>query len=202
MPPTIQNASSTAPQVLGGANDVFLPLRGFLFDAPDGLTVISSLNSFWNIFSLIAFVLSAFFIFGTIYAMQRMSQLDAEETAAVRAAEKQFAQLNKGGGENSRWKDVTTHIQSVNPNDWRLAIIEADIMLEEALDEIGLAGNTIGEKLKGASTQQLRSLDDAWKAHRVRNEIAHAGADFVLTQRIAQETINQYQRVFLELGRV
>ena len=97
---------------------------------------------------------------------------------------------------------MTTHIQSVNPNDWRLAIIEADIMLEEALDEIGLAGNTIGEKLKGASTQQLRSLDDAWKAHRVRNEIAHAGADFVLTQRIAQETINQYQRVFLELGRV
>ena len=102
MPPTIQNASSTAPQVLGGANDVFLPLRGFLFDAPDGLTVISSLNSFWNIFSLIAFVLSAFFIFGTIYTMQRMSQLDAEETAAIRMAEKQLAQINKGGGENSR----------------------------------------------------------------------------------------------------
>ncbi len=201
MPPTIQNAS-TAPQVLGGANDVFQPLRGFLFQAPDGMAVVSSLNSFWNTFSLIAFVVAGFFIFGTIYAMQRMSQLVAEEEASIRAAEKLFAQMNTGGSENSRWKDVTTHIQSANPNDWRLAIIEADILLEEALSEIGLAGNTIGEKLKGASTTQLRSLDDAWKAHRVRNEIAHAGADFVLTQRIAQETINQYQRVFVELGKI
>ena len=201
MPPTIQNASS-APQVLGGANDVFYPLRGFLFEAPDGMAVVSTLNTFWNVFSLIAFVFTAFFIFGTIYAMQRASQLEAIETAALRAAEKQFQQKNSGSTDNSRWKDVTTHKQSPNPNDWRLAIIEADIMLEEALSEIGLAGNTIGEKLKGASSEQLRSLDDAWKAHRVRNEIAHAGADFVLTQRLAQETINQCQRVFVELGKV
>ena len=201
MPPTIQNASS-APQVLGGANDVFYPLRGFLFEAPDGMAVVSTLNTFWNVFSLIAIVFTAFFIFGTIYAMQRASQLEAIETAALRAAEKQFQQKNSGSTDNSRWKDVTTHKQSPNPNDWRLAIIEADIMLEEALSEIGLAGNTIGEKLKGASSEQLRSLDDAWKAHRVRNEIAHAGADFVLTQRLAQETINQFQRVFVELGKV
>jgi hypothetical protein len=202
MPPTIQSASSTAPQVLGGANDVFLPLRGFLFDAPDGLTIISSVNTFWNIFSLVSFVVAGFFIFGIIYAMQRMSQLEAHETQSIRAAEKLFQQMNKGSSENSRWHDVTTHIQSPNPSDWRLAIVEADIILEEALEEIGLAGNTIGEKLKGASSEQLRSLDDAWKAHRVRNEIAHTGADFVLTQRIAQETVNQYQRVFVELGKI
>jgi len=201
MPPTFSNATS-APQVLGGANDVFAPLRVFLFEAPDGMVVVSFLNSFWNIFSLIAFVFAGFFIFGTIYAMQRTSQLEAEEEASIRDAERLFSQINEGGSNNSRWQDVTTHIQSANPNDWRLAIIEADILLEEALSEIGLAGNTIGEKLKSASSNQLRSLDDAWRAHRVRNEIAHAGADFVLTQRIAQETINQYQRVFVELGKV
>ena len=201
MPSTISTASS-APQVLGGANDVFAPLRTFLFNAPDGMVVVSYINSLWNFFSLLAFVVAGFFIFGTIYAMQRMSQLEAEEEASIRAAEKKFIQINQGTSENSRWKDVTSHIKSANPNDWRLAIIEADILLEESLHEIGLAGNTIGEKLKGASTTQLRSLDDAWKAHKVRNEIAHAGADFVLTQRIAQETINQYQRVFVELGKV
>jgi hypothetical protein len=34
----------------------------------------------------------------------------------------------------------------------------------------------------------------------VRNKIAHAGADFILTQKIARETIMQYERVFKELG--
>lgn len=202
MPPTIQTATTSAPQVLGGANDIFQPLRVFLFEAPDGAAVIASLNSFWNFFSLFAFVLSGLFIYGTIYAMQRTSQLAAAQTAALREAERLFANMYRGEGHNSRWDDVQTHIRSNNPNDWRLAIIEADIMLEEALYEIGLAGNTIGEKLKGASPHQLRTLDDAWKAHKVRNEIAHAGADFVLTQRIAGETINQYQRVFEELGKV
>lgn len=173
-----------------------------MFEAPDGLVVLSFINSFWNIFSFIAFILAGFFIFGTIYAMQRLSQLEAEEEASIRAAEKLFIQINQGGNQNSRWQDVTNHIQSANPNDWRLAIIEADILLEEALSEIGLAGNTIGEKLKSASPYQLSSLDDAWRAHKVRNEIAHAGADFVLTQRIAQETINQYHRVFVELGKI
>ena len=44
------------------------------------------------------------------------------------------------------------------------------------------------------------TLDDAWQAHKVRNQIAHAGADFVLTQKITRETIMMYKRVFEELG--
>ena len=82
--------------------------------------------------------------------------------------------------------------------DWKLAIIEADVLLERMLDKAGYAGNTVGEKLKSASVRSFTTLDDAWRAHRVRNQIAHGGADFVLTQKTAHETIVLYERVFKE----
>lgn len=203
MNPSSETATGTGQGVSLG-NDVYAPLRDFgMGDAlPDVFGVLYWLNTVWNVYSIIAFIFSAFFIFGLIYAMQRTAQLREEHAAELRAAEKAFMAKMHGGEQNSRWQDVQTHIQSTNPNDWRLAIIEADIMLEEALEELGLAGNTIGERLKSASTNQIRTLDDAWSAHLVRNKIAHTGADFVLTQRLAQETINQYQRVFIELGKV
>lgn len=160
------------------------------------------LNSIWNGFAIFSFLVSGFFIFGIVYAMLRSSQLGDEEDAYLREQEKKFAQLKGGGPKNSRWEDVLMHIDSPNPNDWRLAIIEADIILEEALDEMGLAGTTIGDKLKSASPTQMTTLDAAWQAHRVRNQIAHAGSDFVLTQKLAQDTISQFRMVFNELGKI
>jgi hypothetical protein len=95
---------------------------------------------------------------------------------------------------------IEGHASSDNPNDWRLAIIEADIMLEDLLEEHHIPGNTIGERLKHMSHSTLHSLDEAWSAHKVRNEIAHKGGDFILTKRIANETIAKYKKVFEELA--
>ena len=106
----------------------------------------------------------------------------------------------RGGVKNSRIEDIFNHIASDNPNDWKLAIIEADIILDEELKKAGYGGTSLGERLKSISPAQLSSLDFAWQAHKVRNQIAHAGADFVLTHKMAEETIKQYKIVFDELG--
>jgi len=73
-------------------------------------------------------------------------------------------------------------------------------MLEQMLDNAGYVGASIGDKLKTANPASFTTVQDAWDAHRVRNEIAHAGSDFVLTKRVAQETIIKYERVFREFG--
>jgi len=97
---------------------------------------------------------------------------------------------------------VQQHVASGNPNDWKLAIIEADIILGEVLHEAGYAGKTIGDQLKSASTSNFSSLQDAWDAHLIRNKIAHEGADFVLTQQAAKAAMIKYQRVFKEFGAI
>jgi len=118
----------------------------------------------------------------------------------LRDAERLYDEQFRGVIHSTRLQDVLTHSDSENPNDWKLAIIEADIILDDALKQKGYPGNSLGERLKNVSPQQLNSLQDAWEAHKVRNRIAHDGSDFILTKRIAEETIGRYRRVLSELG--
>lgn len=173
-----------------------LQFFGFDFFAP----IFDLLLSIWNVYSIIAFILSAILIYGIIYSYLRDIQLGDVILDQVRQQEQLYQEIYGGTRKNSRFDDVERHLESNNPNDWKLAIIEADIMLDDMLDNAGYAGATIGEKLKSASPTSFRTLDDAWKAHRVRNQIAHEGADFVLTQKVAQETIVMYRKVFQEFG--
>jgi hypothetical protein len=83
---------------------------------------------------------------------------------------------------------------------WRGAIVEADILLAELLTDLRLTGETIGEQLKAANRSSFTTLDLAWEAHKVRNEIAHAGSAFEMTDREARRTIDLFRRVFDEFG--
>ncbi len=161
------------------------------------------LEFWWNIYSIIALLLSLLFFIGFIYAKIRFDQLSEIEQGQLREAEAMWAHVYGGVQKgNNRWDDVSAHVRSENPNDWRLAIIEADIMLEETLDKAGYVGTTIGDKLKTANRESFSTLDDAWEAHKIRNKIAHTGTDFVLTKKLAQETITRYERVFREFGTI
>lgn len=176
-----------------------------LYDSLSGSdTTLNSVTAFflqiWTVYSIIAFALSALFIAGIIYAYIRASELGEGEEKELHRQEHLWQELNGGHVETNRWGNVQTHLESVNPNDWKLAIIEADVLLERALDKAGYVGTTIGEKLKSSSIRSFATIDDAWQAHRIRNQIAHGGTDFVLTHKVAKETMVMYERVFKEFG--
>lgn len=182
--------------------DIAALLR-WIYDSITGLgsgsgDIAELVRSVWEVFSVAAFALSALLLFGIIYAKIRLHELEEIQEHQLHEAEHAYAHHFASGSKNSRWEEAVAHADSDNPNDWRLAIIEADIMLEGLLDQLGYSGITIGDKLKQASPQFFKTIEDAWKAHKVRNEIAHRGTDFVLTKRLARETLEQYRRVFEE----
>ncbi len=100
---------------------------------------------------------------------------------------------------NKSWDRVINHVESYNESEWRLAVIEADIMLSELLDTMNLGGDSIGDKLKGVERSDFTTLDLAWEAHKVRNQIAHDPA-FMLSQREAKRVIALYEQVFKEFA--
>ncbi len=163
-------------------------------------SLMATLANLWTIYSIIALALSALFIAGIIYSYIRSGQIGEEIGARIADQERMWRELNNGSIENTRWQSVQTHLSSENPNDWKLAIIEADVLLDRMLDKAGYTGVSVGDKLKSAANRSFATLDDAWDAHRVRNQIAHGGSDFVLTQRIAKETLIKYERVFREFS--
>jgi hypothetical protein len=80
-----------------------------------------------------------------------------------------------------------------------LAIIEADIYLDKVLDQKSFYGDTLGDKLKQITPEKLPSVQIAWEAHKVRNRIAHDGADYVLTQPEARRTLSYFEITFRDL---
>jgi len=99
---------------------------------------------------------------------------------------------------NEKWQAILEHIHSVNPSDWRLAIIEADTILDEMVLSMGYPGDNLGERMKKIERSDFANLDNAWEAHKVRNRIAHEGSDFTLTHDDAKKVIGMYEKVFRE----
>lgn len=197
-------ASSGALKVIG--YDFLTPILQAIFGG-DGMIGNLSLSAFLNFFTILwdwyvvfAYIFAFIFLVIYIYASVHMDQLEDIMHDKIHADEHAFAMQHGGAHTNDRFTELQTHLESNNPNDWKLAIIEADILLDDLLKQRGYPGVSLGERLKSISPSALQSLDDAWQAHIVRNKIAHAGADFILTQKLARETIVQYRRVFAELG--
>lgn len=163
--------------------------------------LVDTLDTWWTIYSVIAMVFSFILFVGYVYAKIRFGQLSAIEQAKLRAQEAAWASRHaRPESRNARWDIIQKRVSENSPESWRVAIIEADILLEETLTNAGYPGQTLGEKLKGANPRSFTTIQDAWEAHKVRNEIAHAGSDFVLTKKVAQETITRFERVFREFG--
>jgi hypothetical protein len=100
--------------------------------------------------------------------------------------------------ENKRWKHVQELIVTNNPNDWRMAVLEADSMLEDLTIAMNIPGDSLGERLKSIEPSDFLTLQNAWEGHKVRNQIAHQGSGFVLDHKTAQTAIKNFEAVFRE----
>jgi len=101
---------------------------------------------------------------------------------------------------NERWQNVLEHIKSENPSDWKLAILESDIMLGDMMEKMGYTQDSIGEKLKAVEQSDFTTIEYAWEAHKIRNAIAHQGAEFMINRREVERVIGLYEAVFKEFG--
>jgi hypothetical protein len=102
------------------------------------------------------------------------------------------------GGMNPRWVHIESLMQGGTAAEWREAIIEADIMLDDMLTKQGYTGANIAEKLKSVDPADFNTLQDAWEAHKVRNQIAHEGSSFALSDVLARRTLARFEAVFRE----
>ncbi len=97
------------------------------------------------------------------------------------------------------WANIEKHFFQGDENDLRIAIIEADKLLEEALREAGIRGATLGDRLKSLKPDQLPNLDQIWQAHRLRNDIVHQST-FRLKRDLAERALKIYESTLKQLG--
>jgi hypothetical protein len=161
--------------------------------------LLQLLSSLWLALTIIAYLFSLAAIGVFVYATMRLYQVRQDEVQkyATRTPEEEHAEV-----EHSRWTYIMQLIETGQERDWRQAIIESDIMLDELLTRLGYIGDSLGEKLRGVNPARFQTINNAWEAHKVRNEIAHQGSTFELSEHLAHRTIANYEVVFREHGEI
>ena len=146
----------------------------------------------WVWITILSYLLAAYGLYQIVYFTLRIFELRQREEKYYSTV---ISPTGAVGGVHPRWQHIEALAGSTEASEWREAIIEADIMLDDVLAQQGFVGVGIGEKLKSANFQ---TIQDAWEAHKVRNQIAHEGSAFKLSETIVQRTISQYENVFRE----
>ena len=150
-------------------------------------------------------VLSLLFLTGIAYCFFRIQQIEDETRHEDHPHDEEAHGHGHAHGAGvpqsqttKRWERILEHLNSARESDWRLAILEADVLLAEMVTNMGYHGDSLGEKLKSVEPSDFTTLPKAWEAHAVRNKIAHEGASFALSEREAKRVIALYEEVFNE----
>ena len=208
-----------------GQDSLLTSLYKFLNQGLDVSNTLFNTIVFFSIFLILVFILGSIYIehkhkeIVTLYkiALPKGHLASLSSTAKVGGDSSNNADGKTGGatstatdtdtkpkpvlnfsGENKKWEDIQKHMASMNVSDWKMAILEADILLYEMLDQMGYDGETVADKLNNVEASDFNTIESAWRAHKIRNIIAHEGSSYVLSYHQAQNTIDLYRKVFQE----
>ena len=81
-----------------------------------------------------------------------------------------------------------------------LAIIEADKLLDRSFRELGLAGQTMGERLVSAG-RLLSDKESVWRAHKLRNRLVHE-MDIQLNKQQTKQALAVFARALKDMGAI
>ncbi|MEX0596988.1 MAG: hypothetical protein WD512_10865 [Candidatus Paceibacterota bacterium] len=99
---------------------------------------------------------------------------------------------------NKEWSNIVKRLDSGDEANYKLAVIEADKLIDTVLKNLTIPGSTMGERLKAIPVSQLPSIDNVWQVHKLRNHLVHT-TEFVLTENKAKQAITIYQQALNEL---
>lgn len=100
----------------------------------------------------------------------------------------------------TRWLKIEHSLEKSDERSYRLAIIDADKLVDRALNEMGIPGQSMGEKLKKIG-DKLPEIQKLWYAHKLRNRIVH-GDDFNISYDETRRALMIFRQTLKHLGAI
>lgn len=95
------------------------------------------------------------------------------------------------GKMQAKWEDAQKRMESQNPVEWKIAILEVSGMLNEILGVVGYEGKLLGEKLDSMLPSQLENLEQVKQANKVKNRIVN-DESFTVSHEEARMTMETF----------
>jgi len=92
-----------------------------------------------------------------------------------------------------KWDKIKARLKSENVSQYKVAILEADSIVNDILSRVGYEGGNITEKLEKLNLGQLDYMEELLEAHQTRNGIIH-NEDFSVDEDLAKKTVAVYEK--------
>lgn len=111
----------------------------------------------------------------------------------------------KGGGLDveqyrSRWLSIEQSVVKDSEPTYHMAVMNADKLVDQALRESGVKGQTMGDRMKFAR-DRWSHRDALWAAHKLRNQIAHE-PDVRINYDTTRRALAGFKRALKDLGAI
>jgi len=157
------------------------------FIAPSTLLTLKILSA---VFSLLFIAAMTLLIRKTSWLRYRYTQDIKEFFTTEPYEEKKIEKI---------WAKIIERSEKPSESEYKLAIIEADGLLNEVLEKMGYQGETLGERLKKISPDILPNIQEIPEVHKLRNNIVH-DPDYRITLEQTRETLKIYEKALQDLN--
>ena len=96
-----------------------------------------------------------------------------------------------------KWLRIMNEMDDKNQSSLAIAVLNADRLLDEALRDRRVAGETLGERLKNGK-DLFSDRQGIWEAHKLRNRIAHE--EVKLNARQVRHAMNSFKTALKDVG--
>ena len=176
---------------------LFYQIYHFFVDGGIDGGFLTPLSGLWFWLRFVSIPISLALVIWVIYLTVKIMALRREERLVLQ----QILETTRNNKPevNQAWQKILTQMSLLNPSEWKLAIIEADNLLDHLVKTMNYPGENLGERLKNIEPSDFTTLNDAWEGHKMRNRIAHESG-YTPTENEARRAIANYRRVFEEFG--
>jgi hypothetical protein len=92
-----------------------------------------------------------------------------------------------------KWEKIKSRLESKNESEYKVAIIEADNVIDDLIARMGYDGNNMAERLDSINPGQIDNIEDLRVAHKVRNRIIHEDG-FKLSLEETKNVLGYYEK--------
>lgn len=99
-----------------------------------------------------------------------------------------------------RWLSIEKQLDRNDLSSLSLTVLNADKLLDQALRERGIKGETMGERMKIAK-DTWSNANAIWSAHKLRNQIAHE-PEVTVSYDDARRALSAFKQALKDIGAI
>lgn len=162
-----------------------------MFNLPEPLA------TWFLVIKIIFIFVSLVLAFGFLYALYHAWDFHPKFELKRERAKKKMLTL-RTAMLRERWESIVKKFSLGTPESARLAVIEADALVDTALKAMEIPGEHLADRLSSLDSEELKSIDNLWKAHRMRNDLVHTPG-FIISSAGAKMALDHYEAFLKEI---